>query len=133
MRAKRFWSLLLALALAAGCAVAPVSAAAYTEDTAAISRAAGRLNYSIPANTLQPIGGTFSLEAKDKISYDCTYSPSFASMDFGYIGPDGKFHYINCTDGSIDQSIQVSRTGEYQLAVRNNESYAVTVNGTVKY
>lgn len=133
MRARRFLGALLAMLLAVSWAALPASAAACTEDSAAIVRASGHLNHSIPANTCASIGGTFSLEAGETISYNCSYSPVSASMDFGYIGPDGRFHFINSTDGSIDESIKVSRRGEYQLAVRNNESYEVSVIGTVNY
>ena len=64
---------------------------------------------------------------------NCTYTPKSASVDFGFIAPDGLFYSLNSTSGSIDKSIKVNQTGAYTLAIRNNENYAVTVSGTVKY
>lgn len=111
----------------------PARAAARSDSGIVVSRAAGRLNCTVPAQTVTPIGSEFSLESGDKVSFDCTYTPKSASVDFGVIAPDGLFYAMNSTTGSIDQSLQVSQTGQYTLAIRNNESYAVAVTGTVKY
>lgn len=93
----------------------------------------GRISYTIPQNATLALDATFSLEKGDTISYNCTYTPKSASLDFGFVAPDGLFYSLNSTSGSINKSIKVNQTGAYTLAIRNNESYAVTVTGTVKY
>lgn len=130
---KRFWSVLLACILVLCSAALPISAAELPSNPPPISRVSGRLNFSIYANELVYLGDDFSLAAGDIIKYDCTYTPKSASLDFGYVGPDGVFHYVNRTNGSISQSFEVNQSGMYTLAVRSNASYTVTVTGTVKY
>ena len=39
---------------------------------------------------------------------------------------------MNSTSGSIYKAFKVDQTGQYQLAIRDNESFDVTVTGTVK-
>lgn len=132
---KRFGIVLLSCVLMLSSAVMSVSAAELPNngDGAVVMRAAGRLDYSIPAKTLVPINVEFSLAKGDTIEYDCTYTPKSASVDFGYIAPNGLFYSINCTSGSFNKSFKVNQTGQYTLAIRNNASYAVTVTGTVRY
>lgn len=111
----------------------PAGAAAYPDSGTVVSRAAGRLNCTVPAQIVMLVGSAFSLESGDKISFDCTYTPKSASVDFGYIDLNNVFHYLSCTSGSIYKALEVTETGQYTLAIRNNESYAVAVTGTVKY
>lgn len=98
-----------------------------------MARVAGRLNHSIPAKSRIDLTMWFSMEEGDLITFNCTYTNASASVDFGFIAPDGLFYYVNSTSGSINQTIEVTQTGQYMLAIRNNASYAVTVTGTVKY
>ena len=96
-------------------------------------RATGSLNSDIPANTLAVSDITFSLEAGETVTINCSYSPASANMDFGVIAPDGYFYSLNVKGGSINQSIRVSQSGSYAVAVRNNSSYTVSVVGFVTY
>lgn len=97
------------------------------------SRAYGSIGTTISANSAVTVGDALSLDAGETVTFDCTYSPTTASMDFGLIAPNGRFYYINATNGSIDQAIRVSERGTYTVAISNNASYAVTVTGTVRY
>lgn len=128
MRQSRLLTALLACVLLLGCSFIPAAAA-----EAPMPRVSGRLNYSFPANTISPISEAVPLDKGEKITYNCTYTPKSASLDFGYIASDGLFYSINCTSGSISKSIKMDESGQYTLAIRNNESYAVTVTGTVRY
>jgi len=130
---KRIWNVLLVVLLIFGCTAMPVGAVKVVENPMVIYRASGRVNYSISAKSIIYLGDDFYLDKNETISYDCTYTPKSASIDFGYVAPDGLFYSINSTSGSINISIQVDQTGQYTLAIRNNASYAVTVTGTVKY
>lgn len=129
---KKLLSTLLACALVFGCTALPVSAAESFDEPPVIARVTGRVNQSIPSKMTVYLA-EFTLAEHDTIQYDCTYTPTSASVDFGYVGPDGKFHYLNRTDGSVNKTFEVSTAGTYTLAVRNNSSYTVTVTGTVKY
>lgn len=127
---RRLFGALLACSLVLGCSALPVGAA---ENPPGILRISERFNTTLPANSITYMTDGISLAAGDTIKYDCTYSPKSASVDFGYVGPDGKFHYLNCTNGSINKTFEVSSTGIYTLAIWNNASYTVTVTGTLKY
>lgn len=96
-------------------------------------RATGSLNSDIPANTLAVSDIKFSLEVGETVTINCSYSPASANVDFGVIAPDGYFYFLNVEGGSINQSIRVSQSGSYAVAVRNNSSYTVSVVGFVTY
>lgn len=133
MRLKRIGIACLACMVVLGSTATSIHAVSVPNDTTVVMRAAGRLNHSIPAKTLEPINVEFSLEKGSTIRYNCTYTPESASMDFGYIASNGLFYSLNSTSGSINKSIEVGQTGQFTLAIRNNASYAVTVTGTVGY
>ncbi len=129
---KRLSSAILACMLLFSCSLVPTMAVEAPASQIVMPRAAGRLDYTLsPGITL--VGQEFFLEVGDTIKYTCTYTPKSASVDFGVIAPDGLFHFLNSTSGSIDKSFSVGLLGQYQLAIRNNASSAVTVTGTVKY
>lgn len=133
MKLKRFGAALLACMLVFTLTAASVTAAPASNNSTGMMRVSGRLNHSIPANTIEPIDSKIDLAKGDTISFDCTYTPKYSSMDFGYIDSDNVFHFLNCTNGSIDLTVSVAKSGQYLLAIRNNEDYAVTVTGTIKY
>lgn len=133
MKLKRLGSVLLACLVVFSFAAAPAQAAEAPDSSSVVMRATGRLNHTIPKNSVMPIGTEFYLEKGDKITFDCTYTPKSASVDFGYIDSDYAFHYLDCASGSIYEAISVPKSGQYILAIRNNEDYAVTVKGTIKY
>lgn len=130
---KRVWSILLACALAFSCVILPANATDISEPSSVISRVSGRLDHNIPAKTTACLTNEISLDKDETVTYNCTYTPKSASVDFGIIDSNGVFHYLNCTSGSINKSIKINTAGQYTLAIRNNESYAVTVTGTVRY
>ena len=130
---KRFWSIFLVCILVVSCTTLPASAMECTDNPPIISRVAGRLDASISAKEFVTLGNEFSLDTGDIIKYDCTYTPKSASVDFGYVAPDGLFYSINSTAGSIDKSMRVNQHGMFILAIRNNAMYTITVTGIVKY
>lgn len=133
MKLRRFWTTLLTAILVLGCITVPVGATEIPDSDMPILRVSGRLDQSIPAKSTVTMADGFYLTSGDTIKYNCTYTPKSASVDFGYIAPDGRFYFLNRTSGSINETIEVSQTGQYTLAIRNNENYDVTVTGTVKY
>lgn len=133
MGRKRLVSALLSCMLLFTCSPTLAMAVEASDACAIMPRVSGQLNYTFPANTTMQIGQPFSAAKDDIVKYDCTYTPKSASMNFGVIAPDGLFYSISCTSGSINQSIKMEQAGQYTLAIRNNESYAVTVTGTIQY
>lgn len=103
------------------------------KDGQGIARVTGSINESISGLSSVTVGDSFTLVANDIITYNCSYTPKTASVDFGFIAPDGYFYSTNVTTGKINKSIRVSQTGTYTLAIRNNASDEVTVTGTVSY
>lgn len=73
------------------------------------------------------------LIANDVVTFNCSYSPSSASVDFGVVTSSGRFYSINVKGGSINQSIGISQAGSYAVAIRNNSSQTVRVVGFVDY
>lgn len=95
--------------------------------------ATNSFNMSIPAQTDAVANTSFSLAAGETVTIKASYSPFSASVDFGLIAPDGKFHYVNVTSGSIDTTILVDESGRYTLQIRNNSNVEVQVSGFVNY
>ena len=76
---------------------------------------------------------SFTMSAGETVWIPANYSPENASLDFGLVDSNEKFHYINVTTGSIDKTIEIPENGDYTLAIRNNSSKSVKVTGTVTY
>ena len=73
------------------------------------------------------------IKAGETVRIRANYSPENASLDFGLVDSNEKFHYINVTTGSIDKTIEIPENGDYTLAIRNNSSKSVKVTGDVRY
>ena len=130
---KRLWTTLLACVLAFSCAVIPVRATEQPTDNRDIMRATGQINHKISANTLVSVGNWISMDQGELIQFNCTYVSKSASVDFGYVDSSSAFHYLNCTSGSINQSLTIAKPGEYIIAIRNNAPYDITVTGSIRY
>ena len=73
------------------------------------------------------------MEVGETIAINATYSPRSASVDFGFIAPDGLFYSVSGKNGKVDTEIKVSQRGGYILTVRNNSSSTASVSGHVNY
>lgn len=93
----------------------------------------GSISTSVPGNKSAVAEDSFSLEAGETVTINCSYSPASASVDFGLIAPDGYFYYVNSMNGSINSTLAVTVRGQYTLAVRNNSSNTISVVGYVNY
>lgn len=133
MKRNKLLSIVLVCILALNCLFISAAAVEAPDTDTLTPRVSECISQTVSANTTAIMDEGFSLDVGDTIKYDCTYTPKSASVNFGYIAPDGLFYSLNSTSGSINKSIKINQTGEYTLAIRNNESYAVTVTGTVKY
>ena len=100
---------------------------------ATATRATNRVNTDIQPDSIVRVGTPLSMEADELITINCTYSPRTADVDFGLITPRNTFIFVEGEDGDCNQTIQVSQTGNYYFAVRNNTSRAVEVLGYVYY
>lgn len=87
----------------------------------------------VPRKTIIAANSSFPLEAGETVTIKASYSPFNASVDFGLVDADGYFYYFNESDGSVDKTIEVSKRGNYTLAVRNNSSQEISVSGFVNY
>lgn len=135
MRMKRFFCMVLACAAVIGCLSMSAKAveAMEQEISVAITRSTRQFNVNIPGDTLLTDEADFSLEIGETITISATYTPRSASVDFGFIAPDGLFYSVSGKNGSVDKTIQVSQRGDYTLAIRNNSSNTVSVSGFVNY
>lgn len=131
---KRILGLLIVCVVLVGCIVTPAEAVTLYEQAAqTIVRATDQFEETIPAQSIMPLGDNVSLDSRETVSYDCTYTPRDASVKFGYIAPDGYFYGLSGSNGSINKGIRVSERGSYTLAIWNKSDAAVTVKGTVNY
>ena len=121
---KKLFALLFSVFIALSVSV---SAFAVTQ------RATNRVNITAMPNKTATIGTSLSMAADETVTINCTYSPRTADVDFGLITPRGTFVFVEGEDGNCNQTIQVSQTGDYYFAVRNNSSNDVEVLGYVYY
>lgn len=129
---KRFFCLLMAFAMLSSCLCA--NATANLQNKSGISVCAtNSFNMTVSANTATKATTTFPLVAGETVTIKASYAPFSASVDFGVIAPDGLFYGINTSTGSFDKTIQVTQTGQYTMAVKNNSSTAISVSGYVQY
>lgn len=135
MRLKKLFCPLLALALVISCFGVSVSAeeVSAADSSKVITRATSRFTIDVPAGTLRQANTTFPLDPGEVVTIKASYSPFSANVDFGLIAPNGRFYYVTVTDGSIDQSIEITERGDYTFAVRNNSSYSIQATGFVNY
>ena len=135
MRMKRFFCMVLACIAVVGCLSMNAGAVEVMEQeiSVGITRSTRRFSMDIPGETLLTDETDFSLEIGETIMISATYTPRSASVDFGFIAPDGLFYSVSGKNGSVDQTIQVSQRGDYTLAIRNNSSNTVSVSGFVNY
>lgn len=135
MRFKRFVCMIFACAVVVGCLSVNAGAVHTTDGKAGVTvmRATNRFSAEIPGNTLDTTGLAFSMESGETITISATYTPRSASVDFGFIAPDGLFYSVSGKNGSVDRTIQVSQRGDYTLAIRNNSSNTISVSGFVNY
>lgn len=97
------------------------------------TRATQKIDADIPAGKTVKDITAYPLEVNDVVSMNLTFSPAEADMDFGLIAPDKKFYSFKGADGTFKENIQVSMTGKYYLAIRNNSNSTVAVMGFVYY
>ncbi len=133
MRLRKLVASALICTLIFSCTATFAGAAEVSGEVVVSSRASGSLDIQVSANTIGYVGDWFYASSGDTIKYDCTYTPKSASVDFGYIDVDGVFHYLNCTSGSINKSIEVDQRGQYRLVIRNNSPRSIILTGSVKY
>ena len=98
-----------------------------------VTRATGKFSMSVPANKLRKADTSFPMESGETVTINAVYSPSSAKMQFGLIGPDGRFHYFTISNGSIQRTIKITTRGNYTLAVKNNSAKEVDVSGYVNF
>ena len=103
------------------------------EASTVLSRATGKVDFTISAKKAAVVGDSFSLSPGETVTINCSYSPSWANLDFGLVTPDGSFFYVNTTTGSINKTIEVEEWGQYTFAVQNNSPVDVSVVGFVNY
>lgn len=65
-----------------------ISALEYT-DSQDMLRVSGSVNISISTLSGATVDDSFTLAVNDTITYNCSYTPKSASVDFGFIAPDG--------------------------------------------
>lgn len=132
---RRLLCMVLTGAVMIGClctgtgAVDESNVVSYSFETTgtAITRATGNLDWTIEANGTVVADTSFTMSAGETVWIRANYSPENASLDFGLVDSNEKFHYINVTTGSIDKTIEIPENGDYTLAIRNNSSKSVTV------
>jgi len=138
---RRLLCMVLTGAVMIGClctgtgAVDESNVVSYSFETTgtAIIRATGNLDWTIEANGTVLADTSFTMSAGETVRIRANYSPENASLDFGLVDSNEKFHYINVTTGSIDKTIEIPENGSYTLVIRNNLSKSVKVTGIVTY
>ena len=126
---RRLLCMVLTGAVMIGClctgagAVDESNVVSYSFETTgtAITRATGNLDWTIEANGTVLADTSFTMSAGETVRIRANYSPKNASLDFGLVDSNEKFHYINVTTGSIDKTIEIPENGDYTLIIRKIE------------
>ena len=147
---KKFTALVLICVLTVGCfsptaeaSGSPGNHVIYVEDmeceqlrtpyTSIAPYAFGTINDTIGANSFAIVRESLYMEADETVTINCSYSPASTSVDFGLLDSNNVFHYVNVTNGSVNQTIRISSRGYYSVAIRNNSSRSISVTGYVNY
>ena len=139
MKKRRYAPYILTLAFLIACLTMPTQASNIVlsiekqNTTPAILYASGGFSTSVPADTLKAAGTSFPLEIGETIAIEAHYSPSTASVDFGFVAPDGFFYPVRANNVFINVTIEVTQHGYYTLAIRNNSTFAISAFGVVTY
>lgn len=137
MRFRRVIELILVFAIAVNIVYSPAMATDMERPVAGlqagVDRASGKFSMTISPGKLRRADSSFPLEAGEIVTINASFSPRTASVDFGLIDENDVFHYINVTNGSINEQIQVKTRGEYTLAIRNHSENELDVSGYVNY
>ena len=99
----------------------------------AVGRATGSVNLTLAAREIVTAGSPFQMDKDQTVTIKCSYLPSTASIDFGLVDANGKFHYVSGSNGSVDKSIKITTRGQYTFTIRNNAGRSVTVEGRITY
>ena len=95
--------------------------------------ATNSFSMTISAKTKALADTSFSMMSGETVTIKASYAPFDASVDFGLVDSDGVFHYFNITNGSIDKTMRISKSGKYTLQIKNNSDSEVKVSGFVNY
>lgn len=98
-----------------------------------MTRATSRIEWTVSPHKVGKANQAYSLEADELVTINCTYSPRTADVDFGFMTPDNRFHFVSGKDGNIHKTIRITDTGKYYFAVRNNTNREIEVLGYVYY
>lgn len=140
MQKKRIACMVMVCVLLIGAMAVPASAeetSPVVEDILSFDLlsplATNSFSMSISANSTTLANSSISLLANETITFKALYTPTSASVDVGFIAPDGKFYYFTATGGVIDQTMKVNQSGEYTIQFRNKSNAKVEVIGYVNY
>lgn len=97
------------------------------------ARATNHLDWSVSPGTMKKGTVTFSLAKNEIVTINCAYTPTSANVDIGLYSSEGTFYYVNATNGSLDASIKIPKTGTYYIAVRNNFKSTIKIIGSINY
>lgn len=134
MKMRKCIGLLLALTVAVGSfgiSALAVEPQASAEPISAIERASGHFNTNVSSGKIMKLGSAISLRSGEFVSFDATYTPSDASVDFGVLDSSNAFIFINVSDGSVNDGVEIAVNGSYTPAIRNNSSSSISVSGEV--
>lgn len=96
-------------------------------------RATETFSTSIPGKTKARVGDAMSLAKGETVTITANYSPANASVDIGLVDSNGVFRGLNTTSGKFDETISITKSGQYTLRIRNNSTGAIDITGQVNY
>ena len=92
------------------------------------------IEVDVPANSMVAADTSFPMEAGETVRFRCSYSPSYAEVDFGLIASDdSSYYYKTAQNGSIDETVRISERDNYTFAIRNHSSVEVSFVGFIDY
>ena len=90
-------------------------------------------NLHVSSNTFSKQDAGTYFEAGETVTVKGYYSPSTATIKYGFVAPDGKFYSIQAENGILDYTFTTGKRGTYYFTVVNNSTVPVSVSGYINY
>ena len=97
-----------------------------------LERATNRFDWEIPSGKHAKAGTSFTLEAGDTVNITASYFPQDAMVYFGLEDSNGTYYFTSVTNGSVNKTFRITKSGKYTLVIKNRSSEQVEVTGYVR-
>jgi murein DD-endopeptidase MepM/ murein hydrolase activator NlpD len=99
------------------------------EIASGITRTLYSINWTVNPNSSRTLTSAFDLDVDSTFTFNLTYTPASASVDFGLLTPTNVYRYAVGSNGVCKHTFRINEDGDHQIRIRNNSSSTVTITG----